>query len=95
MGKNNRYKSKSQNKTFHVKDIENIKPITKRQSDLFNAFQEDFSIIACLGYAGTGKTFLSIYNALKKVLDSRTVYDKIVIIRSSVQSRDMGFLPVI
>ena len=44
------------------------------------------------GYAGTGKTFLSSYLALREVLHYET-YKKVVIVRSVVPSRDMGFLP--
>jgi phosphate starvation-inducible protein PhoH len=45
------------------------------------------------GYAGTGKTFCALYLALEEILSGKSQYDKIVIIRSVVPSRDMGFLP--
>jgi len=45
------------------------------------------------GVAGTGKSFLALYRALYDVLDKNTIYKKIIILRSAVGSRDIGFLP--
>ena len=45
------------------------------------------------GYAGTGKTFCALYLALNELLTGNSNYDKIILIRSVVPSRDMGFLP--
>jgi predicted ribonuclease YlaK len=45
------------------------------------------------GSAGTGKTFIAMYLALEEILDKDTPYDKLVIIRSVVPIRDIGFLP--
>ena len=45
------------------------------------------------GCAGTGKTFITLYNALKDVLDEKTPYEKIYIVRSLVATREIGFLP--
>jgi predicted ribonuclease YlaK len=45
------------------------------------------------GSAGTGKTFLSIYFALINVLNPSTPYEKVVIVRSTVPTRNQGFLP--
>ena len=45
------------------------------------------------GCAGTGKTFISLYLALKDVLDEMTPYDKVYIVRSLVSTREIGFLP--
>lgn len=44
------------------------------------------------GTAGTGKTFVAIYLALQDIIE-RKIYDKLVIVRSVVPSRDIGFLP--
>jgi phosphate starvation-inducible protein PhoH len=44
-------------------------------------------------YIITHNTFIVLYNALKDVLNERTPYDKIYIIRSLVQTREIGFLP--
>jgi len=45
------------------------------------------------GSAGTGKTFVLLHLALKEVMDKNTPYDKVVLIRSLLPSRDIGFLP--
>ena len=43
--------------------------------------------------AGTGKTYLGLRLALEQVLDRETEYDELVIVRSIVPTRDIGFLP--
>ena len=70
----------------------NIEPITENQKILFNSYNEGKNIIA-YGAAGTGKTFVTLYNALKNVLDENTPYEKIYIVRSLVATREIGFLP--
>ena len=70
----------------------NIEPITENQKILFNSYNEGKNIIA-YGAAGTGKTFVTLYNALKSVLDESTPYEKIYIVRSLVATREIGFLP--
>jgi len=69
-----------------------IEPLTDNQEKLFQSYNQDKNLVA-YGAAGTGKTFIVLYNALKDVLNERTPYDKIYIIRSLVQTREIGFLP--
>ena len=69
-----------------------LEPITKNQSKVFESFKKENHMILS-GSAGSGKTFLSLYLALETVLDKNTVYDKVVIVRSVVPTRDIGFLP--
>ena len=69
-----------------------IDPLTDNQEKLFKSYDEGKHLVA-YGVAGTGKTFIVLYNALKDVLDEKTPYDKIYIIRSLVQTREIGFLP--
>jgi len=69
-----------------------IEPITENQKILFNSYKEKKNIIA-YGAAGTGKTFVTLYNALKDVLDESTPYEKIYMVRSLVATREIGFLP--
>ena len=59
---------------------------------MFDSYQEGKNIVA-YGCAGTGKTFITLYNALKDVLDEKTPYEKIYIVRSLVATREIGFLP--
>ncbi len=70
----------------------NIEPITDNQKRLFESYDSGKHIIA-YGSAGTGKTFVTLYNALKDVLDEKTPYERIYIVRSLVSTREIGFLP--
>ena len=70
----------------------NIEPISENQKRLFNSYKEGKHLVA-YGCAGTGKTFITLYNALKDVLNENTSYEKIYIVRSLVATREIGFLP--
>jgi len=72
--------------------LTNIEPLTENQKKLFSAYSEGKNLFA-YGAAGTGKTFITLYNALREVLDEVTPYDKIYIVRSLVATREIGFLP--
>lgn len=69
-----------------------IKPLTENQKLLFDAYS-DGKMLFAYGAAGTGKTFITLYNALKEVLDEISLYEKIYIVRSLVATREIGFLP--
>ena len=69
-----------------------IKPLTENQELFFKDWSEDKNIFA-YGCAGTGKTFIALYLALKDVLSDFTPYDKVYIVRSLVATREIGFLP--
>ena len=69
-----------------------IEPLTKNQEILFDSYNKNQNLVA-YGCAGTGKTFITLYNALKDVLDEKTPYEKIYIVRSLVATREIGFLP--
>ena len=69
-----------------------IEPITENQKTLFNSYSEGKHLVA-YGAAGTGKTFVTLYNAIKDVLDETTPYERIYIVRSLVATREIGFLP--
>lgn len=69
-----------------------IDPLTDNQRKLFDAYAEGKHLVA-YGCAGTGKTFITLYNALRDVLDERTLYEKVYIVRSLVPTREIGFLP--
>lgn len=72
--------------------LKRIKPVTIHQNDAFKAFHSKYNI--CLhGFAGTGKTYTSLYLALQHVLSNDSKYSKVVIIRSVVPTREIGFLP--
>ena len=69
-----------------------VEPITANQKIAFKSYQEGKNLFL-YGAAGTGKTFITLYNALKEVLDPVTPYQKVVIVRSLVSTREIGFLP--
>ena len=69
-----------------------IDPLTDNQRKLFNSYQQDKHIVA-YGCAGTGKTFITLYNALLDVLNDNTPYERIYLVRSLVSTREIGFLP--
>lgn len=78
-------------KKFHKKDLKYVSPITKTQHTVAKAFAQGMNLFLH-GSAGTGKTFLSMYLALSEVLDNDTQYDRLIVVRSAVASRDIGFL---
>jgi predicted ribonuclease YlaK len=69
-----------------------VEPLTENQRKLFESYQNGKHLVA-YGCAGTGKTFISLYNALKDVLDETTPYEQIYVVRSLVATREIGFLP--
>lgn len=68
-----------------------ISPITYAQEKFFDAYESGKLGIGALGTAGTGKTYVALYLALKDVLENGN-HDKVIIIRSAVQSREQGFM---
>jgi len=72
--------------------IREIEPLTENQKALYDSYEKGQNIVA-YGCAGTGKTFITLYNALQDVLDERSPYEKIYIVRSLVATREIGFLP--
>lgn len=78
---------------FTLKDLKSISPLTQNQAKTFNYYDNGFNLILH-GVAGTGKTFLAYYKALTDVLDpSKPEYEKIIFVRSAVQTRSIGFMP--
>ena len=69
-----------------------IKPLTKSQEKFFDAYKKGKNVFA-YGAAGTGKTFIGLYLALKDVLDQMTPYENVYVVRSLVSTREIGFLP--
>ena len=75
--------------TEHLLDI---KPLTESQQKVFDAWDKAKNLFL-FGCAGTGKSFITIYLALRDILDEKTPYDKLYIVRSLVPTREIGFLP--
>ena len=85
-------KQMKRKKPINTDMMRDIDPLTQNQQKLFDAYGENKHLVA-YGCAGTGKTFITLYNALKDVLDPSTPYEKVYIVRSLVATREIGFLP--
>ena len=85
-------KQMKRRKPINTDKLRDIDPLTENQTRLFNSYKENRNLVA-YGCAGTGKTFITLYNALNEVLDPSNPYDKIYIVRSLVSTREIGFLP--
>jgi phosphate starvation-inducible protein PhoH len=72
--------------------LKNIEPLTDNQRKTFEAYDNGKNLMLH-GIAGTGKSFLANYLAIKEILEGESRYKKLVIIRSVVPTREMGFLP--
>jgi len=79
-------------KPINLDYIKKIEALTDNQDLFFEQYRENQNMVA-YGCAGTGKTFITLYNALLDVLDPKTPYEKIYIVRSLVATREIGFLP--
>jgi phosphate starvation-inducible protein PhoH len=72
--------------------LKHVEPLTENQKLTFEQYDNGKNLLLH-GIAGTGKSFLSIYLSLKTILQENSRYKKLVIVRSVVPTRDMGFLP--
>ena len=71
--------------------LKHFDPLTANQKLTFQNFNGKNLMLH--GMAGTGKSFISLYLSLKEVIKTDSQYKKVVIVRSVVPTRDMGFLP--
>ena len=78
--------------TVRLDDLLEYEPITENQKQAFEAWEDEDNLVLA-GTAGTGKTFIALYMALEELLDPDSFYRRLVIIRSIVPTRDIGFLP--
>lgn len=76
-----------------IDDLKTFQPLTENQKIFFDAYKQGDYFVALHGVAGTGKTFCALYKALEEVLDKSNPFNKIIIVRSAVQSREIGHLP--
>jgi predicted ribonuclease YlaK len=87
----------SAKQTNHLKlridDLKTFEPLTQNQKLFFDAYKRQDYFVALHGVAGTGKTFCALYKAIEEVLDKANPFNKIIVVRSAVQSREIGHLP--
>tara|TARA_R110002126_G_scaffold186085_1_gene334806 strand:+ start:458 stop:1132 length:675 start_codon:yes stop_codon:yes gene_type:complete len=84
MGRRNQKRDVLSALNFYLKEIE---PLTTAQVKVFDSYKH----LMLHGCAGTGKTFISLYLALDDL--QKEEFSRIVLVRSAVPTREMGFLP--
>ena len=82
----------AKNKDITYNQLSTIKPVTDSQKLVFESWKKGLNQFL-FGCAGTGKTFISLYLALQEVLRNETPYDKVIVVRSLIPTREIGFLP--
>jgi len=82
---------KSNKVQFSNLELKLIKPLTHNQEKVFNEYNSEKHILN-IGISGTGKSFVLTYLALKDILSFKNQYEKLIIVRSIVPTRDIGFL---
>ena len=78
---------------LRIDDLKTFDPLTENQKKFFEAYKRQDYFVALHGVAGTGKTFCALYKAIEEVLDKANPFNKIIVVRSAVQSREIGHLP--
>ncbi len=84
--------NKTKKKSQQHFSLRQTRPLTENQQTTFESFYQGKNLMLH-GVAGTGKTYISMYLALEEVLKSDSLYNNVIVVRSVVPSRDMGFLP--
>jgi len=84
---------KKQTAKFKPTDLKVFEPLTENQRLFFEAYDRGDYFVMLTGSAGTGKSFIAMYKAIQEVLDRGNSFQRVVVVRSAVQSRDMGFTP--
>ena len=79
-------------KEITYNQLNQIKPVTDSQKLVFDTWKQGQNQFL-FGCAGTGKTFVSLYLGLSEVLRNETPYDKVIMVRSLIPTREIGFLP--
>lgn len=79
-------------KKWSKHDIKAIQPLTQNQKNMFVQYFQGDQLCA-YGTAGTGKSFLACYLGISDVVDPSKDQQKLIIVRSAVQARDVGFMP--
>ena len=84
--------SNKKNKEINHSNLVTIKPITDNQKLVFESWKKGKNQFL-FGCAGTGKTFISMYLALNDIFDLKSKYERVVLVRSLIPTREIGFLP--
>jgi len=79
-------------KPINIDQLKDLPPLTENQEKAYEAYEAGKHLFL-YGCAGTGKTFIAMYLALKEILSGTSPYEKLYIVRSLVPTREIGFLP--
>ena len=82
----------SKKKEIGFSNLTIIKPVTDNQQLVFESWKKGKNQFL-FGCAGSGKTFISLYLGLQDVLNNEKLQDKVVVVRSLIPTREIGFLP--
>jgi len=77
---------------LRIDDLHTFEPLTENQEIVYKSWK-DGNHLVLTGTAGTGKTFSALYLGLETILDKGNQFEKVVITRSIVPTREVGFLP--
>lgn len=86
------YSSGKTKKKFSLHDLKTIHPKTENQRKAFDAWKDDKHLFMT-GSAGTGKSLCGVFLGLSEVLNPETDYKKLIILRSTQPTHDIGYLP--
>lgn len=94
-GEEHRTQHQPVNNSIRIKldHLRTFEPLTENQAKFFEMYRGGGYFIGLFGSPGTGKTFLSLYRAIEEVLSKDNPFKQVVVVRSLVQTRDVGFLP--
>lgn len=77
---------------MRIEDLKTFKPLTENQKSFFESYNLGEYFMMLSGSAGTGKSFIALYKALEEVMDKSNSFNQVLLVRSAVQTRDVGFL---
>ena len=77
---------------MRIEDLKTVKALTENQQLFFDSYKLGEYFMMLSGSAGTGKSFIALYKALEEVMDKSNSFNQVLIVRSAVQTRDVGFL---
>lgn len=77
---------------MRIEDLKTFKPLSENQRLFFESYKLGEYFMMLSGSAGTGKSFIALYKALEECMDKGNSFNQVLIVRSAVQTRDVGFL---
>lgn len=77
---------------MRIEDLKTVKALTENQQLFFDSYKLGEYFMFLSGSAGTGKSFIALYKALEETMDKGNSFNQVLIVRSAVQTRDVGFL---